>query len=63
LRIASAEMNALAALTHDDDYPNYLIPAFVISFIFDETMFPALLRAGAKVGKELSDREEPVVRS
>ena len=48
LRMASAEMNALAALTYDDDYPSYMVPAFVINFIFDETMFPTLLRAGAR---------------
>jgi hypothetical protein len=56
LRKASAEMNTLAALTNDDDYPSYMIPAFLINFIFDETMFPKLLRAGAKEGKKLSDR-------
>lgn len=59
LRMASAEMNTLAALTHDDDYPNDMVPAFVINFIFDETMFSTLLRAGARGRNKFSDREEP----
>lgn len=48
LRMASAEMNALAALTNDDDYADEMVPAFVINFIFDTNMFPKLLKEGAK---------------
>jgi hypothetical protein len=39
---------------------NEMVPAFVINFIFDETMFPTLLRVGARHNK-ISDYEEPVV--
>ncbi len=46
LRMASAEMNALAALTEDTNWPDEIVPAFVINFVFDEKMFPTLLRVG-----------------
>jgi hypothetical protein len=48
LRMASAEMNALAALTEDTDWPDEFVPAFILNFVLDGGMFPALLRAGAK---------------
>ncbi len=46
LRTASAEMNALAALTQDTDWPDEVVPAFVVNFVFDQEMFPRLLRSG-----------------
>lgn len=46
LRMASAEMNALAALTEDTDWPDEVVPAFVVNFVFDQNMFPRLLKVG-----------------
>ncbi len=46
LRMASAEMNALAALTEDTDWPDEIVPAFVVNFVFDQNMFPRLLKVG-----------------
>jgi len=48
LRMASAEMSALAALTEDEDIPDKFVPAFTQNFIFDLNMFPTLLRAAAR---------------
>ncbi len=46
LRMASAEMNTLAALTEDMDWPDEIVPAFILNFVLDQNMFPRLLKAG-----------------
>ncbi len=46
LRMASAEMNTLAALTEDTDWPDEFVPAFILNFVLDQNMFPTLLRGG-----------------
>jgi hypothetical protein len=48
LRMASAEMNALAALTEDTDWADEFVPQFILHFVLDQTFFPTLLREGAR---------------
>ena len=47
LRMTAAEMEALAALEEDMDYPNEMVPPFIISWLTDPSMFSTLLRAQA----------------
>lgn len=46
--MASAEMDALAALTENTDWPDEFVPSFILNFVLDEKMFPTLLREGAR---------------
>ncbi len=54
LRMTAAEMEALAALGEDMDYPNEMVPPFIISWVTDANMFSTLLRAQA------TDKSSPV---
>jgi hypothetical protein len=45
LRMTAAEMEALAALGEDMDYPNEMVPPFIISWLTDPSMLSTLLRA------------------
>jgi hypothetical protein len=45
LRMASAELDALATLGQNLDLPDYVVPAFIINFVTDERMFGDWLRA------------------
>ncbi len=45
LRMTAAEMETLAALGDDLDYPVESVPPFIISWVTDPNMFSTLLRA------------------
>ena len=45
LRMTAAEMEALAALGDDLDYPVESVPPFIISWVTDPNMFSTLLKA------------------
>ncbi len=45
LRMTAAEMETLAALGDDLDYPVESVPPFIISWVTDPSMFSTLLRA------------------
>ena len=45
LRMAAAEMDTVAALGDDLDYPVESVPPFIINWITDRNMFSTLLRA------------------
>jgi len=44
LRMTAAEMEAVAALGDNLDYPNEMVPPFIISWLTDPSMFSTLLR-------------------
>ncbi len=45
LRMTAAEMEAVAALGEDLDYPVEFVPSFIRSWVTDPNMFSTLLRA------------------
>ncbi len=45
LRMTAAEMDAVAALGDDMDYPVEFVPSFIISWRTNPSMFSTLLRA------------------
>jgi hypothetical protein len=47
LRLAAAEMEAVAALGDNLDYPDAFVRSFIISRLTDPGMFSTLLRAQA----------------
>jgi hypothetical protein len=61
LRMTAAEMETLAALGDDLDYPVESVPPFIISWVTDPSMFSTLLKAQA-IDKSLplrSDERRP----
>jgi hypothetical protein len=44
LRMTAAEMDVIAALDGDMDYPNEMVPSFIISWLTDPSMFSTLLK-------------------
>jgi hypothetical protein len=48
LRMTAAEMEALAALGENLDYPDEFVRSFIVSWLTDPSMFSTLLRALAK---------------
>ena len=48
LRMTAAEIEAVAALGEDTDWPDEFVLHFILNFVLDERMFSTLLREGAR---------------
>jgi hypothetical protein len=61
--MASAEMNALAALTEETDLPDEIVPTFIVNFVVDENVFPTLLREQARLRERTNVSTRPTFDS
>ena len=57
LRVTATEMEAVAALGEDIDYPVEFVPSFIVNWVANPSMFSALLIAQA-IDKSLPVRSD-----